>query len=1010
MKFTDIFIKRPVFSTVLSILILLLGLVAYQRLGVRQYPKTDASVITIKTNYTGASASEIESYITQPIENAVSSIDNIDYLESTSQTSSSIVKIHLVLNADIDQAILDIQSALSTVKKKFPSDVDPPVISKHDSGSMPIMILSFSDVHKSHEELTDYLTRSVVPEISTVNGVSEAEVLGKRTYAIRIWLDANNMNTYQVTANDIKTAIKNNNLESQAGEIDRSSQVLSIRTNTNLTTPQEFQNLVVKTINSKPIYLSDVARISLGASDYTNSLYVNGKETVGIGISAKSDANPLEVAKLVKNRLHDIQNTLPAGMSASIARDSTVYIQQSITEANKAILESCLFVVLIIFVFLASLRSALIPIVTIPIALIGICTFMLLMGYTINTLTLLAWILGIGMIVDDAIVVLENIHRHIEAGMAPFQAAIKGAREIRFAIIAMTLTLTAVYAPLAFSTGLTGSLFKEFAFTLAGTIILSGIIALTLSPMMCSKIMRPTNKSSKIQQKLENALNNLTNHYKTLLTKIIHARFLTTGMMVTILCCGIIILIPLVSNKTLSPSEDQGMIIGSSTGPTASNIKYTEKYTKQLEEIFHNNSNIEKYTIINGAKGDQSSAQIMLSLKPWEKRNETANEIITNLTNKADKIPGLVTMFFSPSNLPGNNGLYPVQFIIKSNGSYQELAKVVNNFVIAAEKNPSIARLKTDLKLDKPELEININRSKTRDLGISMQDISNTLNIALGKPNISTFVKNGLGYNVITQLKSSGMDNPVKINNLSLRTANNQLVPMLNLIHIQNKVIPTQLNHFQQQRSATINIVLKPGYSTGTAINYLTNLARKQLPSNMSYDFSGSARQYKQENNTILQMFIYALIFIYLFLSAQFESFRYPLIVLLTVPLALAGALVALFFTHSSLNIYTEIGLITLIGLITKHGILIVEFARQLQEHQKYELYTAIIEAAKIRFRPIIMTTCAMLLGALPLIFATGAGAASRQQIGIVIFGGMLLGTLLSLFIIPVFYTILAKK
>jgi multidrug efflux pump len=695
-------------------------------------------------------------------------------------------------------------------------------------------------------------------------------------------------------------------------------------------------------------------------------------------------------------------------MSTTIVRDSSTYIQQSINEVEKTIIEACLFVILVIFIFTASLRSAIIPIVTIPLSLVSITTFMMFMGYSINTLTLLAAVLAIGMIVDDAIVVLENVHRHIEQGMSPFKAAIMGAREIRFAIISMTLTLAAVYSPLLFSGGLTGSLFREFAFVLAGVIIISGFIALTLSPMMCSKIMIPMDKESAFQKKVDRSMDRLMRGYQRMLERIIHLRFIVISCMIVVLVMGLVVLIALFFTSTLAPDEDEGVVLGMVHAPTASILEYTEKYTEQLGDIFKTIPESTQYTIINGFHSAENGAFLVLGLKPWNEREKSANQIISALYPKVNEVPGIKTMLFNPPSLPGSSGIYPVEFVIKTMGSYAELSDAVDKLTSEIEKNPSVLQVQSDLYFDKPEVEVEIDRNKANALGITMEDIAKTLNITLGTPEASTFVVDGLSYYVIPELMAKDMDNPAKINNLYMRTSSGKQVPLSNLVHINHIVSPTQLNHFQGQRAATLSMVLKPNYSTAEAIDYLSKASSNILPTDMSYDFSGTTRLYQQEGHNMLQLFLLALLFIYLLLSAQFESFRYPFIVLMTVPLALTGALAALFFTGSSLNIYTEIALVTLIGLISKHGILIVEFAKQLQEAGE-NIHDAIMKAASIRLRPILMTTAAMVLGAIPLILSSGAGANARTQIGIVIVSGMLLGTMLTLFLVPTFYTIFAK-
>lgn len=1006
MQFTELFIRRPVLSVVVSLLIFLIGLISFKQLPIREFPKADASTVTISTDYPGASSSLVESFISQPIEDAVSGVDNVDYITSTSTEGESKVTINLKLNADVNQAMLDIQSKLSSVLKKLPSGVDNPIIKKDDPDATPVMIITFADPHQSQEATTDFLNRTIVPLLSNVTGVSEATIFGKRSYAIRIWLDPKSMAAHNISPKEVSDALEANNLQTQAGEIDQQNQVISVNANTDLHSVQQFNQLIIKRDNNQAVRLQDIGYAVLGASDDTTSLNINGQAGVGIGIIAKSNANPLDVSKAVNQTLEEIKSQLPEGMHLLVARDSSLYINQSIHEVKQTIVEACLCVVLVIFLFLGSFRSVLIPLVTIPLSLIGTCVFMLMMGYTLNLLTLLAVVLAVGMVVDDAIVVLENIHRHIEAGLSPISAAIKGASEIRFAIIAMTFTLAAVYTPIGFSTGLTGTLFREFAFTLAATVVISGVVALILTPMMCSRMYQPNvgRKNSFIQQ-IETIFHRMSLGYEKLLIQLLKQRLSLVVILITILATGMIFLIPLMKQSMLAPREDQGVVIAMQNGPTASNIKYTEHYSSQLGTIFNQLPEQQSYVIING-RSDQSSSQAFLSLKPWNQRKKSADEIISELNSKVQDIAGVKTMLLNPPSLPTSNNNFPVELNIKTSGSYQELARVVNQFIQQAEKNPNIVALQSKLELNKPELSLQIDRNKANDLGIAMSDVSDALRIGLGQPTITEYIKDGLTYDVILQFLKQDRSNPDQLNNINVKTSSGKMMPLANILKIQNVIAPTSLLHFEGQRSATIDVVLQPSFSTGAAVNYFLDLAKQVLPSHMSLAFSGESRQLLQENGSMLQIFVFAIIFIYLVLAAQFESFLDPLIVMLSVPLSLAGALAALFVTASSLNIYTEIGLVTLIGLITKHGILIVTFANQ-RRSEGYSIENAVIQAATIRLRPILMTTAAMIMGAVPLALASGAGAVARQQIGFAIIGGMGFGTLFTLFMVPFCYILL---
>ena len=1007
MSFTDFFIKRPVFATALSLMLLVVGLLSFTKLNVRQFPKIDANLISISTTYPGASASLVESFVTTPIENAISGVDGIDYITSSSSTGKSTIILHLQLNADINAAMVDVNSDLSSVIKKLPSTIDSPVVSKVESDAVPEMILTFSSHSLSPEAIADYLTRTVQPVLSNLPGVGSADILGKRTYAMRIWLDPKRMNQLGITGTDIQNALNNNNVQSQPGEVDRAQQILSINANTDLKTAEDFAQIPLKTVGNTVVQLKDVAHVTLGSTTPTDALLIDNKFAVGMAITPKSSANPLDVATAVKAALPNIQHALPADLTLSIPRDNSIYIQQSIDEVNHAIIESIVCVFIVIWGFLGSWRSVLIPMATIPLSLLGACLFMFLLGYTLNTLTLLAFVLAIGMVVDDAIVVLENIHRHIETGSTPLQAALKGAREIVFAVIAMTFTLAAVYAPIGFAGGLTGALFKEFAFTLAGTVVISGFIALTLSPMMCTKFLKHT-EPNRFAIWLEKNLHHITTFYQATLTTVLSMRPVVVISTGALFICGLLFFWPLYKTCTLAPDEDQSVIMGIVSGPTSANLAYTERYTAELSQLLAMQPEHRTIAVINGRPSTQNSAMAFMELTDWSERKRSVDDMIADLTPKTQSISGVRVMLLSPPPLPTSTDLYPIEIVIKTTGSYEALNHVAEEIVQTAEKNPGILRASSDLKLDKPELTVDINRAKAATLGISMNDISTALNIAFGEPETTTFTKNGITYDVIPEVGGLARDNPNKINYINLKTSGGS-IPLSSVVTIRNTVAPETLNHFQQQRAATISAILSPSYSTKEALQYFQTLANHALQSGMSLDYAGDSRSFLQNGHGMGTLFAFALIFIYLVLAAQFESLTDPFIVLFSVPLSLVGAFATLYFTRGSLNIYTEIGLITLIGLISKHGILIVEFANQLQK-TGLSVRQAVIKAASIRLRPILMTTAAMALGAIPLVLASGAGANARSQMGLVILGGMLIGTCFTLFVVPTAYTFLARR
>lgn len=1009
MKFTDFFIKRPVFATCLSLLLLAIGFIGFSQLELRQYPKLESNTISIKTDYKGANASLVESFVTTPLENAISGVTGIDYITSTSKQGESNLTLYMKLNTDINQTLTDINTNIAQVKRALPSNVDDPVIRSSNAHATADLFIVFLSDRLSSEAISDYITRTIQPQLANLPGVGNIDIFGKRTYAMRIWLNSAKMAAHHITAKDVNDALENDNIQAEAGKIDRKLQSISINAKTTLENNKDFENLVIRNIDGKLIRLKDIATVELGSLDTSASMFTNGRSGVAVSISGKSDANPLAVAKVVKKTMAAIKPTLPNGLSYIIPYDTSIFIEKSINEVVRAITEASILVILVIFLFLGSVRSTLIPVVTIPLSIITTFAIMYLCGYSINMLTLLAFVLAIGMVVDDAIVVLENIHRHVEKGMKPFDAAIKGAREIAFAVIAMTITLSAVYVPIGFSSGFTGTLFREFAFTLAGAVIVSGFIALTLSPMMCSKVMKPHQAEGKLSLRVERISQILITGYKNSLSWVLQRRYVVIILFTSILISGLIIFVPFYLTSRLAPNEDQGIIMGIGQGPTNANLKYTEKYTAKLTEIYKNRPEIDAYTVVNGIPNGESSSLSFAKLVDYEKRNQSVDEISVQLANEAVKISGLNFMFISPPNLPGSQSMYPFQFVIKTNGSYEELYQISNQFIAALQKNPHILFARSDLQIDKPEIFVTIDRDKAARLGVLMSDIGEALSTAFGQPQNSTFVMNGKTYYAVPQFIESQRDSENAINNVYVMTSSGKPIALSTIVSLSDKVTADTLNHFQQQRAATINMALAPNYSTKAAIDYVETLAPKILTAEMSYDFSGDTRTFLESGSTMGFLFAGALIFIYLVLSAQFESFRDPLVVLFTVPLSLVGALLTLFLAGGSLNIYTEIGLLTLVGLITKHGILIVEFSNQLQR-QGMSRVDSVINAAAQRFRPILMTTVAMVLGVLPLVLASGAGAEARSQMGWVIFGGMSFGTLLTLFVIPTIYTFLAKK
>ena len=1006
MPFTELFIRKPILSIVLSLFILLVGVKAFLSLPIRLYPSISPSVINIKTLYPGAPAQLMENFVTTPLENALGGIEGIDLIRSSSKQSLSQITLQFKLGYDLTKAMTNASNAIASIRKQLPKEVLDPVINTKDPNADPTLFISFSSKTLSLPAMTDYLTRVIQPQLQSIPGVSQAEIFGGNNYALRIWLDPIKMAAHQITASDILAALQQNNVQSASGSLITPSQIININTNTDIHTAAELNNLVICKHRNYCVRLSDVGQAVLGVESDKSSANVNGNtDSVIMGVVPLATANPLNVSKTVIALLPALEKAAPADIKIHLVWDASKFIAASLYDVKKTIFEACLFVFGIIFLFLSNFRAALIPLVTIPLSLMGVCAAMLALGYTLNILTFLAWVLGIGLVVDDAIVVLENIHRHISSGETPENAAIIGSKEIGLAIIAMTLTLAAVYAPIGFINDMTGLLFREFAFTLAAAVIISGFIALTLSPMMCAKLLKHEQQVSRFSLMINHFFSvTITAYKKYLLLAINHRKvILGIGIVFYLVCFGLFKTLP----SELAPQEDQGLIITEATGPTSANLAYMEKYTNKIQAIYKSIPAIDTTITLIGMP-ISNNAMSFLILKPWHKRNTTSTAIIQTLYKRFLKITGLKAFAFSPHALPGATGHAPLMFVLKSTDSYNTLYQLSKKLQSSITKNnPNIIGLQSDLKMDADQIQLNIDRDKANSLGISMSDIANSLNILIGDPQASLINWNNRSYPVIPQLYRDYMNTDQQLKLINVRGQNNKLVPLANLVHIENSSTALSLNHFQQLRAVTFSANLAPDYTLGTAVNYVKTLAQQILPHNVQVDFSGETRQFMQAGNSMEQTFLFALLFILLVLAAQFESFRAAFIILISVPLSLTGALLALHGVGGSLNIYTQIGLITLIGLITKHGILIVEFSRQLQKNQHFSIQEAVIEAASLRLRPILMTTATMLLAAIPLILVNGPGTHARNQLGWVILGGMSIGTFFTLFILPVVYTLM---
>jgi len=1008
MSFTDIFIRRPVLASVVSLLILLIGLSAAFNLPVRQYPELSNTTITITTTYPGANADVIKGFITVPIQQAVASAEGIDTLTSSSRQNVSTVTLNLRLNANPDRAVTDVLAKVNQVKSILPRESQDPVVVKQTGDATALMYLSFNSDVLTSSQITDYLTRVVQPKLQTVNGVANAQILGGQTFAMRIWLNPEKMAALGVTPTDVRTALAANNFTSAAGQIKGDFVQTTINAQTSLDNASAFGQLIVSARGDALVRLSDISDITLGAENADSSSVFNGLKAVFVGIYSTPTANPLTVIADVRKTFPDIKAQLPPGMTADIAYDSTKFIDASIIEVEKTLIEAAVIVIVVIFLFLGSLRSTLIPMVTIPLSLIGVMFALLALGYSINLLTLLALVLAIGLVVDDAIVVVENVHRHIESGSTAFDAALLGAREISVPIISMTITLAAVYAPIGFVSGLTGALFREFAFTLAGAVIVSGVIALTLSPMMCSKLLSAHLSSGRFVRFLDRAFEGLKRRYQRRLSRTLNYRPVTVLVVLgTIAATG---LMYTTAQKELAPEEDQGILFNLIKTPQGANLDYLEQVTEHLDKVFNTVPEKEHVFAINGMGGDVNQAFTGILFKPWDERHRTQQQILQELQPKVASIAGGQIFTFGPPSLPGSTGGPPVQFVITTTADYEQLAQVLANMQQEALKSGLFIFSDTDLKFDTPQVEVKIDHDKANRLGITMQDIGSSLATLLGGNWINRFNLYGRSYQVIPQVPRDFRLAPDWINRYQVKTTSGKLVPLANVVDIRQSVQPNALTSFQQLNSAILQGVPFPGRTVGEVIDFLKAKSAEVFPEGFTYDFQGESRQYEQEGSRLVVTFAFALIVIYLVLAAQYESFRDPLIILIALPTSIFGALLPLTAGLGTVNIYTQIGLVTLIGLISKHGILMVDYANHLQANEGLGRREAIEQAAAIRLRPILMTTAAMVIAMVPLIFASGAGAASRFSIGVVIAAGMTIGTLFTLFVTPAMYTYIARE
>jgi multidrug efflux pump len=1007
MHFTDIFIRRPVLASVVSLLILVLGLRAYSVLPVLQYPQTENAIVTVTTIFYGADPDVVAGFITTPLENAIAQANGIDYMTSTSQTGTSTIQIYLRLNYDADKALTEINTKINSVLNQLPTGTLQPTLTVKVGQTIDAMYIGFNSDTLQPNQITDYLVRVVQPKLQAVTGVQTAELLGQKVFALRAWLDPVKLAALGLTAADVSQALAANDYISGVGNTKGQMVQVDLSASTTLHSAEEFRNLVVKQVNGAVVRLKDVANVTLGSEDYDTEVGFDGKQAVYIGIQVAPGANLLDVIQGVHDVFPGIQALFPHGLNGEIIYDSTEFVHAAIYEVIRSLIEALLIVTAVVFVFLGSVRSSIIPTVAIPLSLIGTFIILLALGYSINLLTLLALVLGIGLVVDDAIIVVENVNRHLEEGQSPIDAALLAARELGGPIIAMTVVLAAVYVPIGFQGGLTGALFAEFAFALVGSVTVSGVVALTLSPMLCSRLLKtPDHEGRGWEARLIDFIDRRFAALRGWYERRLHnsLNFLPVTLVFAAIILGSIYFLFSSAKTELAPQEDQGVILTQTIAAPNSTLQQRQLYSRQVYNIFAAHPETEHVFQID-VPGQIFSGMVF---KPWDKRDKTTDQVQPVLQQQLAKIAGVRIAAFQPPPLPGSIGL-PVQFVITTTEPFERLNEVSQQFLQQALQSGMFIFLDNDLKFDNPQATITIDRDKTAQLGLKMSDLGGSLASMLSGGYVNYFGISGRSYKVIPQVEQRSRLNPNQLMNYYIRASDGSLVPLSTVATVTTKTVPESLNHFQQLNSATIQGVAMPGVAQGDALAFLQNLAARTLPIGYTVDYGGLSRQYVQESSGFITTFGFALIIIFLSLAALFESFRDPVIILVSVPMSIAGALifVTLGFGGMSLNIYTEVGLVTLMGLISKHGILIVQFANHLQQEGRTKRQ-AIEEAAGIRLRPILMTTAAMVLGVVPLIIAAGAGAVSRFQMGVVIASGLAIGTLFTLFVVPAVYLVLA--
>lgn len=1015
MKFTDVFIRRPVLASAISLVLLLLGLRAWMGMTVREFPTVTTTVVTVTTAYPGASPETVRAFITSPLQQAIASAPGIDYMTGTSAEGVSTITVNMRINFDPNAAISQIMAKVDQVKNQLPAQSQQPIINETVGDSTALIYLSFSGKGLSQQQINDYVLRVAQPKIQGVPGVSQAQIVPAGTdpsgnaFALRAWLNPARMAARGITPADVSSALQANNFISAVGSTRNPQKQVTITATTSLNNLAQFQNLVVKNVGNTVIRLKDVADVTLGAENYNQAVFFDGTPAVFIGVQPTPDANDLDVASGVHQVFKQLQASMPPGIQAHVAFDGSTFINASIHEVLTTIAITLAVVVIVIFLFLGSLRSLLLPALAIPLSVVGAGIIMLALGFTINLLTLLAVVLAIGLVVDDAIIVLENIHRLIDEGMQPVAAAIQGARELASPILVMSTTLVAVFIPIGFLGGLTGSLFTEFAFTLVATVLVSMVVALTLTPMLSSKVLRHTPPKG-----LTHLLDQGFMRIRGLYDRSLHTALNFRPLVLLAAAC-VLISIPalfLGAKSELAPAEDQGLILAEGTGPATATLDYLGRYAVPIRKVFDSFPETRRVFQINGIAppgGAGNNAVIAgINMKDWSERTRTQMQIMPLVQEKLSKITGLQVVAFAKPPLPGSAGGLPIQFVLTSTNGYRQIDSAADQLIGTAMKSGLFAFLTKDLQYDNPQIVLDVNRNVAANLGLSMSNIGQDLSPLLSENYVGRFDMSGHSYEVIPQVPDSMRANANALGSYYVRTRSGKLVPLSAVVSIRHTVEPEYLPQFQQLNSATIQGTMAPGVTLGQALDYLKTLAARTLPTSYSIDYASQSRQFVRQGNTIIVTFTLSILLVFLLLAGQFESFRDPLIVLVAVPMSVFGALIFLFLGAATLNIYTEVGLITLIGLITKQSILIVQFANVIQEEEGLDRRAAAQKASSIRLRPILMTTCAMVFGVVPLLMASGPGAASRFDMGLVIATGLTIGALISLYVVPVIYTYVA--